>query len=78
MGQTLHPSHHMGWVGGLIYCTLCGLYTTQEVKGLTGKCDLKPAHPVAKCRLKRIQNGEHPIKGQHLPEVEREAPFALR
>ena len=59
----LHPSHHLAWNRGLIFCCKCGHYGAGKVVRLTQECQMKPPNQVQKGRLRRLLQGRVPIKG---------------
>jgi len=64
----LHPTHHLAWQRGLIFCCKCGYYGAGRVVRLTQECRMKPPNLVQKGRLRRLLQGKVPIKGFTWPK----------
>ena len=75
-GHTIHPSHTIGYLKGILFCKVCSCWTNRRMMLLVEACKMKPRNQTQRSRLKRMLNGEHPIAGKHLPKAEahNEAP----
>ena len=67
-GKIIHPSHHLGWQRGVLYCLLCGCYTYKRVYELSKTCRMKPANLSMKVKLTGIKAGICPLSGKVWPE----------
>ena len=60
--------HPLMRAGELIWCLRCGKYTAKTLKGLKAWCTGRPANST---RLRKLQQGRHPIDGGFLGEPQR-------
>lgn len=64
----LHPTHHLAWYRGLLFCCKCGDYASGKVLILTHECQGRPPNPVQKGSLRRLLQGKVPIKNFKWPK----------
>ena len=65
-----HPSHEMRIAGTVVFCKICGGYTSKRrSKLLAGECH-GPAQ-VANVPVRRLREGRHPVTNAFLGEVHR-------
>ena len=77
-GEEIHPSHNLGWIGGILFCLTCGCYTQLRVADLALKCKMKPHDGAATWRLKRILEGKHPSPTSGSLNLMMAPPISLR
>ena len=66
-GQTIHESHRLGYIRGLLFCWGCGHYSGGvRVKKLTEVCLMRPPNATAERGLSNIRRGLHPDSRQDL------------
>ena len=77
MAFQLHPSHHLWALPGLLFCTLCGAYSSGAVRLLGSAC-AGCASTQMKTWLTRLRGGLHPRNGQHIGAPQRVDLLSLR
>lgn len=66
----LHPTRHLAWHRGLIFCCTCGCHGFGGVVRLTQQCQIRPPNAVQTARLGRLLQGKVPTQNLRRPEPE--------
>ena len=65
-GRTIHPTHRLVYLRGILYCQKCGRRTSSKVvRDLADVCALKPSNVSKHYQLNRMQRGLHPRGGSY-------------
>ena len=71
-GRAVHPTHHLAWMRGILYCIKCGAYSVTRLIKLGAPCRLKVLDVTTTRRLNNIRAGKFPVKGKSWPMQEHE------
>lgn len=64
-----HPSRHLSWHTGIIFCCKYGYYGSGEEVKLTQECHIRPPNAVQRGRARRLLKGKVPKKNRQWPEL---------
>ena len=58
--KDVHPSHHKLLLRNILFCKICGYWSSKKTQKLSTQCCLEPPHSDGRAKLKRMMDGYHP------------------